>query len=59
LGVRDDHVRQYEAALNQGKAIVLLSGHPAALAEGRAILLASAAEKTIMHAQPADSKVDA
>jgi hypothetical protein len=58
-GIQDDHVQQYEAALNQGKAIVLLSGHPAALAEGRALLLASAAEKTIMHAQPADSKVDA
>ena len=54
-GVHDDHVRQYEKDLKQGKAIVALSGEPGALAEGRAQLLASAAERVVMHAESADT----
>jgi hypothetical protein len=54
-GVRSDHVRQYEAALQQGKAIVVLTGEPATLAEGRAELLASSAERVMIHSENADT----
>jgi len=57
-GVRDDHVRQYEAALNRGKALVVITGSPSQLADGRALLLASPAESVAMHASTADSTVD-
>jgi hypothetical protein len=59
-GVKGDHVRQYEAALKENKAIVVLTGEPATLAEGRAELLASSAERVVLHAENADSdRVDA
>ena len=59
-GVKGDHVRQYEAALKAGKAIVVLTGEPATLAEGRAELLATSAERVVLHAENADSdRVDA
>jgi len=54
-GVKGDHVHQYEAALKQGKAILILTGEPKALAEGRAELLASSAERVVVHAENADS----
>ena len=59
-GCGDDHVRKYEAALQQGKALVVLTGEPSALAEGRAELLASSAERVVIHAENADTdRVDA
>lgn len=59
-GVKDNDVRQYENALKAGKALVVLSGEPSELAEGRAELLATSAEKVVIHAATADSdKVDA
>jgi len=57
-GVKDDHIRQYEAALNKGKALVVITGSPSRLAEGRALLLASLAESVTMYASTADSTVD-
>jgi uncharacterized membrane protein len=57
-GVKDDYIRQYEAALEKGKALVVITGSPSRLAEGRALLLASRAESVTMHASTADSSVD-
>jgi hypothetical protein len=57
-GVKDDHIRQYEAELNKGKALIVVTGSPSQLADGRALLLASLAETVTMHASTADSTVD-
>lgn len=57
-GVKDDHIRQYEAALEKDKALVVITGTPSRLAEGRALLLASLAESVTLHASTADSTVD-
>ena len=54
-GIKGDHVRKYEDALKEGKAILILTGEPEQLAEGRAELLASSAEKVVVHAENADT----
>jgi hypothetical protein len=54
-GVKSDHVREYENELKQGKALLILTGEPASLAEGRAELMASSAERVVIHAENADS----
>lgn len=57
-GVKENHVRQYERELQSGKSLVLVTGDdPLRLAEAQSLLEESAAERVVLHAEPADSPV--
>jgi hypothetical protein len=59
-GVKGDQGTRYAKELAAGKALVLVTGEPAALADAKALLLASPAERVAIHSETADSdKVDA
>jgi hypothetical protein len=58
-GVKEDHVADYERDLQTGKTIVLVAGNPLRLAEAKSVLDDSPAERVILHAESADSSVDA
>jgi hypothetical protein len=57
-GVKEDHAREYESDLRNGKALLLVAGDPLRLAEAQALLEDSPAEEVTLHAETADSKVD-
>jgi outer membrane lipoprotein SlyB len=58
-GIREDHAVEYERELQQGKTIVAVTGDPQRLAEAQSLMQETPAEKVTLHAETADSKVDA
>jgi hypothetical protein len=58
-GVKEDRVPEYEQDLQEGKTIVLVGGDPLKLAEAKSILDDTMAERVVIHAESADSTVDA
>jgi hypothetical protein len=57
-GIREDHLKNFEKDIRDGKALVILTGNPRELAEGRETLEDLRAEKVLIYAETADSKVD-
>jgi uncharacterized membrane protein len=57
-GIREDHLRDYERDVREGKSVVMLTGAPRKLAEAKALLQDFRAEKVVIHAETADSTVD-
>jgi hypothetical protein len=57
-GVKEDHIREYEMDLRQGRTLVVATGDPERLAEAQSILDDSMADRVVLHAETADSKVD-
>lgn len=58
-GVKEDRAEEYEVELREGKSLVLASGDPLVLAEVQGLLEASSAEQVQLHAESADTQVDA
>jgi hypothetical protein len=58
-GVKEDHAPEYENDLKAGKSIVMVGGDPRKLAEAKSILDDTMAERVTLHAESADSTVDA
>lgn len=58
-GVKEDHIRQYEGDLHVGKSLVVVTGDPLRLAEAKSLLDDSDADRAVLHAESADSVVDA
>jgi VIT1/CCC1 family predicted Fe2+/Mn2+ transporter len=57
-GVKKDRASEYERDLRAGKTVVLVGGDPLKLAEAQSILDDTEAERVVLHAESADSKVD-
>ena len=57
-GIKEDHVRDYEQDLRNGKTLVVVAGDPRKVAEAQSLLEDSAAERVVLHAETADSTVD-
>jgi uncharacterized membrane protein len=57
-GIKEDHLKDYEHDIRDGKAVLTLTGSPRQLADGQALLREMNAEKVTMHAESADSTVD-
>lgn len=57
-GIKEDHRREYEQEIRDGKTLVVISGDPQKLAEAKSLLQDSPAESVTLHAESADSEVD-
>jgi hypothetical protein len=57
-GIRENHLKDYEHEIRDGKAVLTLTGSPRELADGQALLREMNAEKVTLHAESADSTVD-
>jgi outer membrane lipoprotein SlyB len=57
-GVKEDRAAEYERDLQAGKTIVIVGGNPRKLAEAQSILDDTNAERVVLHAESADTKVD-
>jgi len=57
-GVKENHVREYEQELRDGKTLLVVTGDPRRLAEAQSVLEDTQAERVVLHAETADSKVD-
>jgi outer membrane lipoprotein SlyB len=57
-GVRENHARELEAELRNGKTILMVSGGPRTLADAEAVLEDSEADRIVHLAETADSTVD-
>jgi uncharacterized membrane protein len=57
-GIKEDHLKDYEQEIRDGKALLTLTGNPRELAEGEELLRELDAEKVTLHAESADSAVD-
>ena len=58
-GVKEDHAPEYGHDLKAGKTIVIVGGDPRKLAEAKSILDDTMAVRVTLHAESADSTVDA
>jgi hypothetical protein len=58
-GIKEDHAEEYEDDLRAGKTLVIAKADPLRLAEVEAQLEQSVAERVTLHAEPADTRVDA
>lgn len=58
-GIKEDHAEEYEEDLRVGKALVIAKADPLRLAEIESQLEQSVAERVTLHAEPADTRVDA
>ena len=57
-GIKEDHLKDYEHEIRDGKALLALTGNPRELAESQALLRELGAERVTLHAESADSNVD-
>jgi outer membrane lipoprotein SlyB len=57
-GVKEDHAREFENELRNGKTLVLVTGDPQTLAGTETILEDSEADRVVLLADTADSIVD-
>jgi len=57
-GIKEDHAREFEHELRNGKSLVLVTGDPLRLAEAQTLLEDSEAERIALLAETADSTVD-
>lgn len=58
-GIKEDHAEEYEDDLRAGKTLVIAKAHPLRLAEIEDQLEESPAERVTLHAESADTRVDA
>lgn len=58
-GIKEDYAQEYEEELRQGKTLIIAKGNPLQLAEIEKQLEKSVAERVNLHAESADSQVDA
>jgi len=58
-GIKENHAEEYEEDLRAGKALVIARAHPLRLAEIEDQLEESPAERVTLHAESADTRVDA
>ncbi len=57
-GIKENHVRQFEQELRNGKTLVLVKGDPRELAKAKSLLEDSDADRVALLAETADSTVD-
>jgi outer membrane lipoprotein SlyB len=57
-GVKEDHIHDYENDLRDGKTLIVATGDPLRLAEAQSVLESSEAQRVVLHAETADSRVD-
>jgi outer membrane lipoprotein SlyB len=57
-GIKEDHAREFEAELRNGKTLVLVNGDPQSLAVAEDVLEDSEADRVALLAETADSTVD-
>jgi hypothetical protein len=58
-GIKEDHAEEYEEDLRAGKTLVIAKADPLRLAEIESQLEQSVAERVTLHAESADTRVDA
>lgn len=58
-GIKEDHAEEYEEDLRAGKTLVIAKADPLHLAEIETQLEQSVAERVTLHAESADTRVDA
>lgn len=58
-GVKADHAAEYEEELRAGKSLILAKADPLHLAEIEELLEKTPAERVTLHAESADTRVDA
>ena len=58
-GIKEDHAEEYEEDLRANRTLVIAKADPLRLAEIESQLEQSVAERVTLHAEPADTRVDA
>jgi uncharacterized membrane protein len=57
-GIKEDHLKDYEQDVRDGKSVIIMTGSPRELADAKSLMQDFRAEKVTMHAETADSTVD-